>query len=1028
MKHKQEPTLANSVADSLLASISGITVSVVCIEIEQETFIEFGCYLYRASIVVMELKTTENSPPNTIEILQSLSKSIDLAKEILERCQKGTQPISNSELGSIIVQLEEVIKHMGESLSLIPSSTFKDQEYAELAVNSLSKEMQNVCFASQTSPRKDIDMQMLSLDEQAKKELTRTETETETERDLYSINVEFSMDNPYLLDAPYIVKSASSSTRSSRVKQGSMSSSIKASQQVAQFMEPMYETFFCPLTKKIMDEPVTIESGITYEKKAIIDLFEKHGNTEEVFCPVTSQKLVSRVFNSNIALKCTIEQWKERNEVARIKVARTALSLASSEQMVLEAIKDVQTICQGKPQNKLQVQAVGMLPLIIRTLEYEDTNVRFAALELLQKLAEDDDDSKEMIAEELDFSLIIKLLSCSHQPLRHSSLLLLLELSKSQYLCDKIGLVPGVILMLITIKYKPSTDVFASEKANETLKNLERSPTNVKLMAENGFLEPLLYNLVVGNEEIKTEMASYLGETVLEHDSRTYVAEKVSPSLIGMVHSGNPLTRMAAFKALSQMSSYQPNGKILIEAGIVQIMAEEMFTRRIYDELMDSKIEAAAILANIFESGLEHENLRVNSHGHTMASDYVVYNIIYMLRNSTPDELNVNLIRILSCLTKYPKSMATIISLVKEIETSFTLIELINNPHEELAVATIKLLIMLTPNMGHTLADRLCKTRGQPENLIQIPNDVTRITEKQAVSAKFLAELPHQNLTLNLALLFKIAVPTILQTISQIQRSGTRSSRYATSYLEGLVGILVRFTTTLYDPQILFLARTHNFTMVFSELLMKSSSDEVQRLSAIGLENLSSESINLSKPPQVKKAKFMNLVNLPKFLSFKSSRKTKITVCPVHRGDCSSENTFCLVNAKAVDRLLACLDHENAEVVEAALSALCTLLDDKVDVDKSVNMLNSVNAIRHVLNVVKEHRQDGLWQKSFWVIEKFLKKGGGQSASDISQDRLLPALLVSAFHHGDGNTRQTAEKILTHLNKMPSYNTSGYTM
>lgn len=531
-----------------------------------------------------------------------------------------------------------------------------------------------------------------------------------------------------------------------------------------------------------------------------------------------------------------------------------------------------------------------------------------------------------------------------------------------------------------------------------------------------------------GNEEIKTEMASYLGENVLGHDSKTYVAERVSPALIKMVHTGNPLIRRAAFKALSQISSYQPNGKILIEAGIVQIMAEEMFTRRIYDELMDSKIEAAAILANIFESGLELENLEVNSHGHTMASDYVVCNIIYMLKNSSPDELNTNLIRILMCLTKNPKSMATMVSLAKEIETSFTLIELINNPHEELGVATIKLLIMLAPHMGHTIADRLCKTRGQPENLIQIPNDITRITEKQAVSAKFLAELPHQNLTLNLALLFKNAVPTILQTIRQIQRSGTRSSRYSSSYFEGLVGIIVRFTTTLYDPQILFLARTHNFTIVFTELLMKSSSDEVQRLSAIGLENLSSESINLSKPPQVKKAKFMKLVNLPKFLSFRSSRRKKIPVCPVHRGDCSSENTFCLVDAKAVERLLACLDNENAEVVEAALSALCTLLDDKVDVDKSVNMLNSVNTVRHVLNVIKEHRQEGLWQKSFWVIEKFLMKGGDQSVLDISQDRLLPATLVSAFHHGDGNTRQMAEKILTHLNKMPSYTNSNYTM
>lgn len=524
------------------------------------------------------------------------------------------------------------------------------------------------------------------------------------------------------------------------------------------------------------------------------------------------------------------------------------------------------------------------------------------------------------------------------------------------------------------------------------------------------------------------EMASYLGEIVLGHDSKINVPGRAASTLIRMVHSGNSLTRRIAFKALMQISSHHPSCKILVEAGIVQVMAEEMFIRIIHNEPMNSKEEAAAILANILESGLEHHSLQVNSHGHTMESDYVVYNIIYMLKNSTPDELNVHLIRILQCLTKSPKPMATIVSVIKETEASYNLLEVINNPHDELAVAAIKLLTTLSPYLGHTLVERLCKTRGQPENLIQCPTETIHITEKQAVSAKFLAKLPHQNLTLNLALSARNVVPTILQTINLIQRSGTRTSRYASAYLEGLIGILVRFTTTLYEPQILFLARTHNFTSVFTELLMKTSCDEVQKLAAIGLENLSSESINLSKPPQIKSKKFMKFFSLPKSLSVGSSKKKSVSLCPVHRGACSSQNTFCLIDAKAVDRLLACLYHENVEVVEAALSALCTLLDEKVDVDKSVSMLSEVNAIQHVLNVVKEHRQEVLQQKSFWMIERFLVKGGNKQASDISQDRLLPATLVSAFHHGDVNTRQIAEKILRHLNKMPNFSASTYTM
>ena len=381
----EDETLITSLADSLLASISEITVSVAYIEVEQENFIEIGCYFYRASIAIMELQTTENSPPNAMEILQSLSESINLAKDLVQGLQKGNKPVSGSELRSIISQLEELIKTMGYHLSSIPSSAFQDQEYAQIAVQSLSKEMKNSHFTVQSSQNKDLDTQISSPEQQPKQE------SIPVEKDLYSINVEVSMENPYFLEPPSFPKAKSSRNR---VKQEKVSRSLTMLPQVAQYMEPLYDTFYCPLTKKIMDDPVTIESGVTYERKAIIEWFEKFEESVEIQCPITGKKLVSRVYNPNIALKSTIDEWKERNEAARIKVARAALSLASSENMVFEAIKDVHDICEKNPYNKVQVHSTGMLPLLVKTLEYKNQDVRCAVLELLRLLAEDENDSK----------------------------------------------------------------------------------------------------------------------------------------------------------------------------------------------------------------------------------------------------------------------------------------------------------------------------------------------------------------------------------------------------------------------------------------------------------------------------------------------------------------------------------------------------------------------------------------------------------------------------------------------------------
>lgn len=372
-----------------MASISEITELVVSIEVEHENFIEIACYLYRASMAIMELKMTDTCPENAMEILQSISKSVNLAKDLVERCQIGIQPFSDPELRIIIARLEEVIKHIGECLSLIPPSTFGDQQYAEVAVRSLSKEMQNAHFEAQTSETNEQDTKMLSLEEQPKEKQTPKE-----ETDLYPIDFEVSTENPQLLNTPQLIEILKSTSWVSKRKHGSMSGPLTTFPQVGEYMEPLYETFFCPLTKKIMDDPVTIRSGVTYERKAIVEWFEKFNDSEEIFCPITGQKLMSISFNANIALKSTLEEWKERNQAARIKVARAALSLASSENMVLEAVKDVQSICQRNPYSKVQVRSVGILPLLVQCLEYKDKDVRCAVLELLRQLVEDDNDSK----------------------------------------------------------------------------------------------------------------------------------------------------------------------------------------------------------------------------------------------------------------------------------------------------------------------------------------------------------------------------------------------------------------------------------------------------------------------------------------------------------------------------------------------------------------------------------------------------------------------------------------------------------
>ncbi|KAA8534947.1 hypothetical protein F0562_029950 [Nyssa sinensis] len=68
--------------------------------------------------------------------------------------------------------------------------------------------------------------------------------------------------------------------------------------------------FVCPITSHIFDDPVTLETGQTYERKAIQEWLERGNST----CPITRQKLHStQLPKTNYVLKRLIASWLEQN-------------------------------------------------------------------------------------------------------------------------------------------------------------------------------------------------------------------------------------------------------------------------------------------------------------------------------------------------------------------------------------------------------------------------------------------------------------------------------------------------------------------------------------------------------------------------------------------------------------------------------------------------------------------------------------------------------------------------------------------
>ncbi|CAL5038050.1 unnamed protein product [Urochloa decumbens] len=1012
MQRSEAQARKASLAESVLAAISELMSSAAAIDAEQENFMDVGSHLHHGAPTTMELQKAQNSPTNTLHVMEYLAANVDLAKDLVARCSAVAQRLMDDDLLGITEDLDNVIKNISNELNRIPVSTFASSRFAEPAVSGHLQVVKN---------RHDLYDQR-SCDGYSEGDMSMVVSiERPRRRTLHNS------------DMPRLVDFLQGMYQESHEFGGQSFSSLP---EVAEYVEPLYDSFFCPLTNKVMVDPVTTESGVTYDRRAIEDYFDKFTDgSEPVICPVTKMAMQSKTLRSNVPLKSTIAEWITRNEATRVRIARTALSMATTEAMVLEAIHELKVLARLRRKNRDQMHKIGITKFLARLLDHKDALIRCDSLDLLCLLVEDDA-GKEIIAKTRAVSRTIKLLSSSSTDERHAAISFLVELSKSELLLENIGSTAGSILILTTMKFNGSDDPIAAEKAGEVLKNLEKCPKNIKYMAESGYLDPLQRHLVEGSEDVQMEMVSYLGELIQKQEMTINIAGSASEILIKMVRSGNTAIRKAALDVLVQISSHHPNGKTLVDAGAVPVMVEELFIRKLDDEPMGSKTEAAAVLANIVESSLDPETIVVNKEGHVLTSKYSVYNFAHMLKCSNPDTLNLSIVRVLLALTAIPKPLATVVSVIKEQDSSQTVIELMSSLSESLGIAATRLLIALSQQMGHTIAEKLCKAPGQPGKLVKTIGLHGRITERHAVSATLLAKLPHQHMALNLALINRGAVATVLAKIDEMQRGETRASRHAKAYMEGLVGMLVRLTTTLYDPDVLLAAMDHNLTSALADLLVRSAagSDEVQRLAAVGLENLSSQSPNLSQPPaEERRPKRKNILRRLREAhagrvhdNHRRPPPQHSRVCPVHRGVCSPSTTFCLVEAGgAVEALLCVLESsENARVVEAALGALCTLMDDAVDVTSGVAVLSEHDAARHVLRVLRQHRDGGggtVAGRCFWAVERFLAHGGERCVREVTGDRALPSLLVGAFHKGDAATKQAAESVLRCLHRMPDY-------
>jgi hypothetical protein len=343
------------------------------------------------------------------EIVEALIRDVEKAEESIKSCSNKSRIYLVTHYKMVAQQLVGIVHNLGRSLGLMPVSSVHVSEDTKAVIESLSRDLQQSHFDIKHSDERicellnedsmylknDPDLQAGLLLDIARSvgidgtsstalklqvELLKNDLQGTTEAyDLQMMNMLGQMVDNWVQNTDSIASSVEESSHHYREKKR---------------IEPLYEAFICPLTKKVMTDPVTLENGQTYERTAIERWFRDcRENKRAPVCPTTGKILESTSLKPSIALRHTIEEWTIRNETLRLENAKTVLTSRSSDQDVLSELLDIQVLCQKNSRNKHKTRNVGLIPLIVDCLKGNE-QIRHSALATLCLLADGVDENK----------------------------------------------------------------------------------------------------------------------------------------------------------------------------------------------------------------------------------------------------------------------------------------------------------------------------------------------------------------------------------------------------------------------------------------------------------------------------------------------------------------------------------------------------------------------------------------------------------------------------------------------------------
>lgn len=756
-----------------------------------------------------------------------------------------------------------------------------------------------------------------------------------------------------------------------------------------QVMEvPPMDEYLCPISGDVMEEPVTIASGHTFDLKSIQKYFAD-GNTD---CPVTRSPLPSLDLLPNDDMSRAIDEWRARNTVMRIQAARPKLQSAKEDE-VEGGLLELFQLCEERATNRYWVAAEGLIPVVVNLLKSSSRNLRRKTLATLANLANGNDENKERIVDAGAIQLAVRSLSRDVGESRQG-VALLLELSKSPKVCEEIGRAQGSILLLVTMLNNENAN--AAKDAAAVLHQLASNDQNVVQMAEANHFKPLAERLSSGSDMTRIVMASALSRMSLTDQSKAVLVQQGAiPPLVTMIAAGKLEAKAAALGALQNLSSLAGNRAELIRAGVVPPLLTLLFS--VTSVVMSLKEGAAAILANISMAAGQQAETRIDASGAILESEETIFQVLSLLNLAGPN-IQVNLLKALLGMSSVPNAadVRTRMIVGGAVDVLIPFIDgSEGGPATRPLAARVLRELSHESDAGQQVAASLLEGQAAAlKSLISMLQDKEQM-DNRAAAASLIAALPQNETKLNQTLVQADVVQTLVTMLGMKGGGVGSNAAVKDAALEGAANALVRFTLPSNTKQQQQLSELGAIPQLVT--LLVTGNAGAKRGAALCLGHLSESSPALSVTVKAKSGG----------CCFKPPEEPK---CVLHGGICSVRTSFCLLEAEAIEPLVGAMGEKDPLTAEAALTALSTLMADSCRWEASVKIIHESGGFGRVVQQLSEGTERAK-EKGVWMLEKLFRL----EEYKFEYATKAQGALIEITQHGSNETKPVAAKILSHL-------------